>query len=75
MRSGHAPDEKWIERVGTVQIDHRLSGQSLFANGIQTQSKHKRMSVEQNQPILCSKTDLRVPQAEKPVLIRLVSSV
>jgi hypothetical protein len=74
MRSGHAPDEKWIECVRAVQIDHRLSGQRMLANGVQSQSKHKRMPIEQNQPILCGKTDLRVPQAEEPILVRLPSS-
>jgi len=51
MRAGHTPDEKRIEGVCAVEIHDRFSGQDAFAGGIQPQSKHEWMSIQQEQPV------------------------
>ena len=61
------PDEKWIESVCAIEIHDRFAGQDAFAGGIQPQSKHERMSIQQEQPVFRLKGNLRVTQCEKPI--------
>src|SRR4029079_9731090 len=75
MRAGHTPDEKRIEGVCAVEIHDRFSGQDAFAGGIQPQSKHQWMSIQQEQPVFGMKGDLRVTQCEKPIATSLTRVV
>ena len=75
MRAGHTPDEKGIVGVCAIEIHDLFSGQGAFGGGIQPQSKHEWMSIQQEQPIFRMKGNLRVTQCETPIptsLIRVV---
>ena len=67
MRTGHPPDEQLIEGVGAVKIHDRLARQDAVTGGIEAQSKDERMSIEQQQPVIRVKRNLRMAQAETPL--------
>jgi hypothetical protein len=67
MRTGHPSDEKRIERVRAVNIHDGLPGQGAFARSIQSQSKHQRMSIKEQETVIGEKGNVCVAKREKPV--------
>jgi hypothetical protein len=67
MRMGHPPNEKWIERVGAIQVNNRLPRQGPFPCRIESQTKYERMTIEEKKSIIRLKRNLRMAKRERPI--------
>src|SRR5918994_1844493 len=74
MRAGELANNKRIECIRPVEIDHRFTRQDPLGCGMKSQPEHERMPIQEDQPIIRMKGNLRMAQCEKPFTAGLPSS-
>ena len=74
MRAGELSNNKRIECIRPVEIDDRFTRQDPLGCGMKSQAEHERMPIQEDQPIIRMKGNLRMAQCEKPFTAGLPSS-
>jgi hypothetical protein len=60
MRAGELANDKRIECIRPVEIDHRFTRQDPLGCGMESQPEHERMPIQEDQPIIRMKGNLRM---------------